>query len=87
MTDPGSLISIFLYVLFLLDATYRAHEEIEKVRKTRDSLAHFRDQCEAAGLIEPGEFKAIDSDVHNRVDSAVKKALSDPVPPPEECIF
>lgn len=26
------------------DNTYRAHEEIERVRRTRDAIAHFRDQ-------------------------------------------
>lgn len=62
--------------------SYRSAEELAAVRRN-DPVHKFRQQVEAAGLIEVAQFEAIDSEVAAEIEAAVATALAAPPPPAE----
>ena len=54
--------------------TYRAPDEVKKIRETRDCITRFAEKVTSAGLIEAPEIKAIDQEVMLRIDDSVVKA-------------
>jgi pyruvate dehydrogenase E1 component alpha subunit len=60
--------------------TYRAPNEVENVRATRDCLDRFAKHVTDAGLIRPDELAAVDSAVGALIDEAVANAKVGPWP-------
>jgi len=60
--------------------TYRAPNEVENVRATRDCLDRFTKHVTDAGLIRPDELAAVDSAVGALIDEAVAHAKAGPWP-------
>jgi pyruvate dehydrogenase E1 component alpha subunit len=54
--------------------TYRAPNEVEEIRATRDCLEGFRRRVTSAGLVEEGELDRIDAEVKQLIDDAVAEA-------------
>jgi TPP-dependent pyruvate/acetoin dehydrogenase alpha subunit len=54
--------------------TYRAPDEVKKIRETRDCIARFAERVTSAGLLETAEIKAIDDEVMILIDDSVVKA-------------
>jgi acetoin:2,6-dichlorophenolindophenol oxidoreductase subunit alpha len=54
--------------------TYRAPDEVKKIRETRDCIARFAEKVTSAGLLEIAEIKAIDHEVMILIDDSVVKA-------------
>jgi acetoin:2,6-dichlorophenolindophenol oxidoreductase subunit alpha len=54
--------------------TYRAPDEVKKIRETKDCIARFAEKVTAAGLLETAEIKAIDHEVMILIDDSVVKA-------------
>ena len=63
---------------------YRTKEELEAIREDSDPLKIFRQKVEEAGLVESGDFDAIDKDLLSQVTNAVEKAKNSPLPNVEE---
>jgi TPP-dependent pyruvate/acetoin dehydrogenase alpha subunit len=63
--------------------TYRAPGEIERLRAEQDCLARFRKRVAASGLIEEGEFAALEREIAEEIEAAVAAAEEDAMPPPE----
>ncbi len=62
---------------------YRAADEVERLRATRDFLMQFRRRVTEAGLLPNGVLDAIDADVRALIDHAVASAKAAPPPGPE----
>jgi len=60
--------------------TYRGEGENEYNRENRDCLKLFRARVTEAGVIDAGEFDAIDAEVLAAIDQAVEQAVSAPLP-------
>jgi len=60
--------------------TYRAADEVAKLRAEKDCLARFRKRVLEAGLLEPGQMEEIDRDAESLVDGAVAAAKSGAMP-------
>ena len=60
--------------------TYRAQDEVKKLRETRDCLAMFREKVTGAGLLDAAELDEIDSAAEAQIDGAVAKAKVAPPP-------
>ena len=60
--------------------TYRAQDEVKKLRETRDCLAMFREKVTEAGLLDAADLDAIDSEAEAQIDGAVAKAKVAPQP-------
>ena len=60
--------------------TYRAQDEVKKLRETRDCLAMFREKVTGAGLLDAAELDEIDSEAEAQIDGAVAKAKVAPPP-------
>jgi TPP-dependent pyruvate/acetoin dehydrogenase alpha subunit len=54
--------------------TYRAPDEVKKIRETRDCITRFVEKVTSAGLLAPADFKGIDHQVMALVDESVVKA-------------
>ncbi len=62
--------------------TYRSAEEKAAMRRDRDCLQTFRGRVTEAGLLEAGQFDAIDAEVAGTVDAAVSAARAAAEPDP-----
>jgi pyruvate dehydrogenase E1 component alpha subunit len=60
--------------------TYRAPDEVKKIRETKDCLMLFRRRVEGAKLVDAAELNKIDADVMAQIENAVKKAKAAPKP-------
>src|SRR5262249_8911047 len=60
--------------------TYRAPNEVENVRATRDCLDRFAKRVTESGLIAADELSAIDKEVAALIDEAVVEAKAGPPP-------
>ncbi len=61
--------------------TYRAPDEIERLRRDHDPLLVFRQRVTQAGLLEGGQLDAIDADVADQIEHAVVAAKGAAMPP------
>lgn len=59
---------------------YRTQEELD-VARARDGLINFRDRVTSAGLMSEEDFDAIDAEIGDEVERAVKKGIEAPMPP------
>ena len=64
-------------------AKYRAKEEVDEVKKTRDPIDHVKILLEQAGATED-ELKAVDAEIKAIVAEAVQFAQESPEPDPSE---
>jgi pyruvate dehydrogenase E1 component alpha subunit len=64
-------------------AKYRAKEEVDEVKKTRDPIDHVKMLLDQAGATED-DLKAIDNEVKAIVAEAVQFAQESPEPDPSE---
>jgi TPP-dependent pyruvate/acetoin dehydrogenase alpha subunit len=64
--------------------TYRTKEESEKVRTTRDPLAHFEDRVLRDGRVPEADLRRIDDEVTAAITAAVRFAEQSPLPTPDE---
>ena len=62
--------------------TYRAADEIARLRAEKDSLKIFRAKVGPGGTASPGDFDAVDAEVTAAIDAAVLAAETD-APPTE----
>jgi pyruvate dehydrogenase E1 component alpha subunit len=60
--------------------TYRAPDEVKKVRETKDCLMLFRKRVEGATLVEKPELDKIDTEVLALIEDSVKQAKAAPKP-------
>jgi pyruvate dehydrogenase E1 component alpha subunit len=63
LSDPGT--------------SYRTHDEIQEVRKSRDPINNFKNQIIAANLVTADELAELDKKVKKIVDGAIKAAKAD----------
>lgn len=70
MSDPGT--------------TYRSREEVADVRKSRDPILIFKQRVLEAKLVTEDQLKALDKDVKEEVDEAIRKSKTDSFLPDEE---
>src|SRR5215510_16377121 len=63
--------------------TYRAPDEVKKIRETRDCITGFTQKVTSTGLLKSEELEAIDREVMALIDDSVVKAKAGakPVPP------
>lgn len=64
--------------------TYRAPDEVERIRADRDCIALFRERVLAARLLTEQTLTDVDSEVQNLIDVAVQMARAAPFPDPSE---
>ena len=64
--------------------TYRTKEESEKVRTTRDPLAHFEDRVLRDGRVPEADLRRIDDEVTAAITAAVRFAEQSPLPTSDE---
>ncbi|HET6519314.1 MAG TPA: thiamine pyrophosphate-dependent dehydrogenase E1 component subunit alpha, partial [Geminicoccaceae bacterium] len=62
--------------------TYRAPDEVERVRVQKDCLKLFRNRVTEAGLLDPEQLDEIDGEAKRLIDRAASKAKA--APPPGE---
>lgn len=60
--------------------TYRAPDEVKYFREHNDCLMQFRERTTRTGLIDASQLDQIDGEVDLLIESAVRKAKSDPKP-------
>jgi len=60
--------------------TYRAPDEVKKIRETKDCLMLFRKRVEGASLLDKAELDKIDAEVLALIEDSVKKAKAAPKP-------
>lgn len=60
--------------------TYRAPDEVKHFREHNDCLMQFRERTLRAGRVQASQLDQIDSEVDLLIESAVRKAKSDPKP-------
>ncbi len=65
------------------DQPYRADEEIEEWRQSRDPIDSFRAILEASGDLSAEQFDSLLSDVESTIDGATERARDDATPDPE----
>jgi pyruvate dehydrogenase E1 component alpha subunit len=66
--------------------TYRPKGEGRQLRKTRDCLAGFASRVTAEGLLSPEDLAAIDAEVAELIDDAVREAIAAPEPDPADLL-
>jgi acetoin:2,6-dichlorophenolindophenol oxidoreductase subunit alpha len=64
--------------------TYRGHDEVKKVRETRDCLANFARRVTSVGLADPAELARIDQEAKDVIENAVVRAKAAPKPAASE---
>jgi acetoin:2,6-dichlorophenolindophenol oxidoreductase subunit alpha len=60
--------------------SYRAANEVEKIRESRDCIQHFAQKVTSSGLLTQSELDGIDREVAALVEDSVKQAKSAPKP-------
>ncbi|KAL6049283.1 Pyruvate dehydrogenase E1 component subunit alpha-2, mitochondrial [Balamuthia mandrillaris] len=70
MSDPGT--------------SYRSREEVALMRKTRDPIEKTKARILENKIATAEELKAIDQEVKEEIEAAIKFALESPFPPPEQ---
>ena len=60
--------------------TYRAKDEVKKLRDTVDCLVQFREKVEGAALLDAKDFDDIDAEAMAIIEESVVKAKASPVP-------
>jgi TPP-dependent pyruvate/acetoin dehydrogenase alpha subunit len=60
---------------------YRGKDEVRRLREQRDCLMHFRRRVTEAGLLEPHELDAVDTEAAGLIDQAVATAREAAAPP------
>jgi acetoin:2,6-dichlorophenolindophenol oxidoreductase subunit alpha len=60
--------------------TYRAADEVAKLRATKDPLQIFRQRVIEAALLEAGELDRIDQEVRSHIDQVTTEAKAAPMP-------
>jgi TPP-dependent pyruvate/acetoin dehydrogenase alpha subunit len=60
--------------------TYRPSGELEQVQATRDCLKSFKSRVTEAGLLEPAQLDAIESDCREHIATCVREAKAAPMP-------
>ena len=63
--------------------TYRAKDEVAKLREDKDCIENFTKGVIAAGLVEEAELATIDAEVSSLIEEAVMEAKASPKPGPE----
>jgi pyruvate dehydrogenase E1 component alpha subunit len=66
--------------------TYRAQNEVEELRRTRDCLDAFARRVSEAGVIERDELTDVDGAVQALIDEAVREAKAAPDPTPADVL-
>ena len=66
--------------------TYRAEDEVKKVRENRDCIENFAHQTLTAGLVNKDELASIDREISALVDEAVIEAKAAPKPGAEDLL-
>jgi pyruvate dehydrogenase E1 component alpha subunit len=66
--------------------TYRAPNEVEEIRRSKDCLMLYRRRVTGAGLVADGDFDAMDTQVRALIDEAVADAKAAPEPGPDELL-
>jgi pyruvate dehydrogenase E1 component alpha subunit len=66
--------------------TYRAVDEVKKIRETKDCITQFADRVTAAGLLERQELESIDREVMIRIDESVAQAKTATKPTTEDLL-
>jgi pyruvate dehydrogenase E1 component alpha subunit len=54
--------------------SYRAPDEVKKLRETRDCIANFADRVTSSGLVDAGDLAKIDEEVDALIDTVVQKS-------------
>ena len=63
--------------------TYRAEDEVARLREDRDCIKNFAKSVTAAGLVQEAELATIDGEVASLIEGAVTEAKASPKPGPE----
>jgi pyruvate dehydrogenase E1 component alpha subunit len=66
--------------------TYRAPNEVEEIRRTKDCLMLYRRRVTGAGLVADGDLDAVDTEVRALIDEAVAEAKAAPEPQPDDLL-
>ncbi len=66
--------------------TYRAKGEVEAIRASRDCIKIFAERVIEAGVIPRAELEAIDKEVLDLIEDAVRAAKAAPLPAPAELL-
>lgn len=66
--------------------TYRAKGEVEAIRASRDCIKIFAERVIEAGVISRAELEAIDKEVLDLIEDAVRAAKTAPLPAPAELL-
>ena len=66
--------------------TYRAENEVEELRRTRDCLDSFARRVTEAGLIEQDDLTQIDEAARALIEEAVTEAKAAPDPAPDDVL-
>jgi TPP-dependent pyruvate/acetoin dehydrogenase alpha subunit len=66
--------------------TYRAPNEVEDLRRTRDCLDAFSRRVIEAGVLEQGQLDEIDRAVRTLIDESVREAKAGPDPTPADVL-
>lgn len=61
--------------------SYRAPDEVEEIRKTKDCIDNFASRVVSAGLLKQSDLDDINREVAELIEDAVSKAKSAPKPP------
>ena len=64
--------------------TYRGPGELDEIRANRDCLKRFSAQVTSAGVVGATELAAVDREVLDLIESAVKQAKTAPMPAPQD---
>ena len=66
--------------------TYRAPNEVEKVRQTRECLQNFATRAVSAGLLQEDDLASVDREISDLVEEAVDFAKAEPKPDTEDLL-
>jgi pyruvate dehydrogenase E1 component alpha subunit len=66
--------------------TYRAPNEVQEIRDTKDCLMLYRRRVTGAGLVSDADFDAVDTEVQALIDEAVDAAKAAPEPGADELL-
>jgi pyruvate dehydrogenase E1 component alpha subunit len=66
--------------------TYRAPDEVKKIRETRDCITNFAQSVASAKLIDRAELESIDREVMALIGDSVAKAKAAPKPAVEDLL-
>ena len=64
--------------------TYRGENEVENMRRDNDCIQLYASRVTDAGVIDRAELEAIDKEVLELIEDAVRKAVAAPEPDPKE---